>query len=219
MNGRRSPAVLALLATVAIAAPADERLARGEVVVTRLPAGEQGTLGGRSQGVVRAPIERVWTVLNESNEFENYMPNYLVSWLIDRSVQPEVVCRGEWHRGELERLLAGHRLGGWLGDTVLFYNVLDVPFPVSDRWYLLEMWRDHESHTIGWNQLVGNLRMTHGSWELLPWAAGQTLATYTTVSIPGISLPRFFLDIGLNRSLPGVIRGLRNRVMAQNPAK
>jgi hypothetical protein len=219
MSGRYCPAVLAFLAAIAIAAPADERLARGEVVVTRLPAGERGTLGGRSQGVVRAPIERVWTVLNESNEFENYMPNFRASWLIDRLVQPEVACRGDWQRGDLERLIAGHRLADWPGDTVLFYNVLDMPFPVSDRWYLLEMWRDRELHTIGWSQLVGNLRTTHGSWELSPWAAGQTLATYTTVSNPGISLPRFFLDIGLNQSLPGVIRGLRNRVMAQEPGK
>lgn len=211
--------MLALLAAVAVAAPADDRLARGEIVVTRLPAGEPGSLGGRSQGVIRAPIERVWTVLNESNEFENYMPNFLASWLIDRSAQSEVECRGDWNRGELERLLAVHRLGDWPGDTVLFYNVLDMPFPVSDRWYLLEMWRDHESHTIGWNQLVGNLKMTRGSWELSPWPAGQTLATYTTVSIPGIALPRFFLDIGLNQSLPGVIRGLRNRVMAQYPGE
>ncbi len=211
--------MLAFLAAVAIAAPVDERLARGEVVVTRMPACERGALGGRSQGVVRAPIERVWTVLNESNEFENYMPNFLASWLISRSVQPEVVCRSDWQRGELERLLAGQRLADWLGDTVLFYNVLDMPFPVSDRWYLLEMWRDHVSHTIGWNQLVGNLKMNRGSWELSPWAVDQTLATYTTVSIPGISLPRFFLDIGLNQSLPGVIRGLRNRVAAQDPGK
>jgi len=219
MSGRLGPCALALLAAAVFAAPADERLARGEVVVTRLPAGEQRTLGGQSQGIVRAPIERVWAMLNESNEFENYMPNYLASWLIDQSVQPEVVCRGDWQRGELERLLADYRLADWPGDTVLFYNVLDMPFPVSDRWYLLEMWRDHESYTIGWNQLVGNLRMNRGSWELSPRAAGQTLATYTTVSIPGIPLPRFLLDIGLKHSLPGVIRGLRNRVMAQDPGR
>jgi len=184
-----------------------------------LPAGEKGTLGGQSQGIVRAPIERVWSVLNESNEFENYMPNFLTSWLIDRSAQPAVVCRRDWRRGELERLLADYRLGAWPGDTVLFYNVLDMPFPISDRWYLLEMWRDPGSHTIRWNQLVGNLKMTRGSWELSSWAVGQTLATYTTVSIPGISLPRFLLDIGLNQSLPGVLRGLRNRVMAEDSGK
>lgn len=208
-----------LAANVAYPATPAERLARGEIVVKRLPAAHKGELGGRSQGVIAAPLDRVWAVLNRSGEFADYMPNFLASWLIDRSVQPEVICRGDWHRGQLERLLAVHRLGDWSGDTVLFYNVLDMPFPVSDRWYLLEMWRDRETYTIGWNQLVGNLKTTRGSWELSPWAYGQTLATYTTVSIPGIALPRFLLEIGLNQSLPEVIRGLQNRVTAQNPGK
>lgn len=216
MCHRRDFSVLALLlaAGVAIAATAEERLARGEIVVTRLPAAHKGELGGRSQGVIAAPLDRVWAVLNRSNEFADYMPNFLVSWLVDRSAMGDIQPGRRWQRAELEEAVAEYRLANWPGDTVLFYNVLDMPFPVSDRWYLLEMTRDTAAHLISWSQVIGNLKSTAGSWQLEPWLDGQhTLATYTTVSEPGIALPGFVLDLGLNQSLPGVIKGLRKRVI------
>jgi hypothetical protein len=202
-----------LAVSVACAATPAERLARGEIVVTRLPAAHKRELGGRSQGVIAAPLDRVWAVLNRSGEFADYMPNFHVSWLVDRAAMGDVEPGRRWQRGELEEAVAEFRLADWPGDTVLFYNVLDMPFPVSDRWYLLEMTRDKAAHLISWNQVIGNLKSTTGSWQLAPWLDSRhTLATYTTVSDPGIALPGFVLDMGLNQSLPGVIRALRKRV-------
>ncbi|HTW91764.1 MAG TPA: SRPBCC family protein [bacterium] len=209
---RRAVLVCLLAAGIAVAATCEERLARGEIVVTRLPAARKGQLGGRSQGVIAVPLDRVWAVLNRSNEFADYMPNFLVSWLVDRAAMGDIACR-RWQRAELEGVLKKYLLADWIGDTVLFYNVLDMPFPVSDRWYLLEMTRDTTTHSISWSQVVGNLKSTAGSWQLAPWLDSvHTLATYTTVSEPGIALPAFVLDMGLNQSLPGVIKALRKRV-------
>jgi hypothetical protein len=210
----RQAALTCLLAAgVAAATTCEQQLARGEIVVTRLPAAHKGELGGRSQGVIAAPLDRVWAVLNRSGEFADYMPNFLVSWLVDRAAMGDVEPGRRWQRTELEEAVAEHRLADWPGDTVLFYNVLDMPFPVSDRWYLLEMTRDTAEHSIRWSQLVGNLKSTDGSWQLVPWLDGMhTLATYTTVSDPGIALPGFVLDVGLSQSLPCVIKALRRRV-------
>ncbi|MCX6841979.1 MAG: hypothetical protein NTX53_06860 [candidate division WOR-3 bacterium] len=221
MGRRCGLAALACLlaAGSAVAATAEERLARGEIVVTRLPAAHKGVLGGQSRGVVAAPLDRVWAVLNRSCEFADYMPNFLESWLIDRAAMADVGERHSWQRDQLEVTMEEYRLVDWPGDTVLFYNVLDMPFPVSDRWYLLEMTREPAEHLIRWSQLVGNLKSTDGSWQLVPWLdTGHTLATYTTISEPGIELPGFILDIGLNQSLPGVIKALRKRVMQSGKA-
>jgi len=215
MSRRYRRAVLACLFTagIAVAATCAERLARGEIVVTRLPAAHRGELGGRSQGVIAAPLDRVWAVLNRSGEFADYMPNFLASWLVDRTAIGDIEPGRRWQRAELEEAVAEYRLADWPGDTVLFYNVLDMPFPVSDRWYLLEMTRDKAAYLIGWNQVIGNLKSTAGSWQLAPRLDGRhTLATYTTVSEPGIALPGFVLDMGLTQSLPGVIKALRKRV-------
>jgi hypothetical protein len=136
-----------------------------------------------------------------------------VSWLVDRTALAAVGDRTDWQRSELESVLQEFRAADWPGDTVLFYNVLDMPFPVSDRWYLLEMMRDKATHSISWSQVIGNLKSTAGSWQLAPWLDGRhTLATYTTVSEPGIALPGFVLDMGLTQSLPCVIKALRKRV-------
>jgi hypothetical protein len=213
--GRRCLAVLLCLAAgVAAAATDNERLARGEILVTSLPAAHKGIVGGQSRGVIPAPVDRVWAVLNRSGEFSDYMPNTPVSWLIDPSARAAVGARPKWQRPGLEAALAGYRRADWPGDTVLLYSVLDVPFPVSDRWYLLEMTRDTVAHSIRWKQVTGNVESNDGLWQLTPWPdAGHTLVSYTTSVEPGIAVPGFILDIGIRQSLPGIINSLRKRVM------
>jgi hypothetical protein len=164
--------------------------------------------------VVSAPVDRVWAVLNRSGEFADYMPNTPVSWLIDLSVRADVGVRRKWERPALEAALEGYRRADWPGDTVFLYSVLDVPFPVSDRWYLLEMTRDTVAHSIRWEQVTGNVKSNDGLWQLAPWPdSGQTLVTYTTSVEPGVAVPGFILAIGIRQSLPGIIKSLRKRVM------
>ena len=213
--GRRCVSLLLCLAAAVVAAVAtpNERLARGEIAVTTLPAPHRGIVCGQSQGVVSAPVDRVWAVLNRSGEFADYMPRTRVSWLIDPSARADVGVRLKWERPELETTLEGYRRADWPGNTVLLYNVLDVPFPVSDRWYLLEMTRDTVAHSIRWEQVTGNLKSNDGLWQLAAWPdSGHTLVTYTTSVEPGVAVPGFILAIGVRQSLPGIIKSLRRRV-------
>jgi hypothetical protein len=208
-------ALLAYLlgAVMAVAVTTDERLARGEVVVTRLPPGRPGGVAGESKGVISAPVARVWAVLGRSNEFSEYMPNYLASWLVDYAARGAVAGRGDWRRGELEALIEEYRLADWNSDTALFYNVVDLPFPFPDRWSLLKMWRDTAAMAIYWNEVAGNLRANDGEWRLEPWGTASTLVTYRTLSVPGLHVPEFLLAVGLNQTLPAVIKNLRKRVL------
>jgi hypothetical protein len=190
-----------------------ERLARGEVVVTRLPPGPRGGVAGESKGVIAAPVARVWAVLTRSNEMSEYMPNYLASWLVDRAALHEVRKKDGWQKPDLERMIHRFRLKDWRGDTVLFYNVVDLPFPFPDRWSLLNMWRDTAARAIYWDEVVGNLKTNDGSWQLEPWDAGSTLVTYRTLTSPGLHVPEFLLEVGLTKTLPAVIKNLRKRVL------
>ncbi len=203
-----------LIAIMFAAAGADDvqrRLERGEVVVHR-NAAEPGILSGTSQVIIPASVDRVWAVLMDHDRFDEFMPRYLVSDMIGSDIINR--CRaGGWVRAEIESAAAS-RAGGWAGDTGYVYNVLDMPFPVADRWYLLKLVRSVPGHTIRWDMLAGNMRKNYGLWTLEPVGAGRTLATYTTCSDPGISMPGFVLDIGLNSTLPGVVAALRKRVLA-----
>jgi len=205
--------LLGLLAIAAAGESEQARLERGEVVASRNRAGG-GILSGTARVIVAAPVERVWAVLLDHSSFAEYMPRYLVSDMVGQDIADRCRAQG-WGRAELARAAAVHRLTEWPGDTVYVYNVLDMPFPVADRWYLLEMVRDDASHTIQWNMVAGNMKVNYGGWVLEPADADRTLVTYTTCSDPGISLPNFVLDIGLKSALPGVVAGLRKRVMGQ----
>ena len=191
------------------------RLRRGEVVITR-PAAGTGILAGRSQGIIAAPVEEVWQVLSDCGRFAEYMPRYLVSSMVGREVADSARL-GNWDRARLERVADSCRLAKWPGDTAFFYNVLDLPFPFHDRWYLLEMIQDTETHAVDWIQVMGNTRENYGSWRLKPFCASSetTLVTYSTFSSPGVHLPGFVLNIGLKSTLPGVITALRHRVEEQ----
>jgi hypothetical protein len=37
--------------------------------------------------------------------------------------------------------------------------------------------------------------------------------TYRTLSVPGLRVPEFLLAVGLNQTLPAVIKNLRKRVL------
>jgi hypothetical protein len=162
---------------------------------------------------VDASLPAVWNVLNQSGRFCEYMPRYLRSDLVDPAALPDALSRDHWSRPELEALVEQNRLADWPGDTVLFYNVLDMPFPVSDRWYLLRMWREPEQYAIRWTMVAGNMNRCDGGWSLAESGTqGRTLAAYETLSDPGIQLPGFILDMGLTQTLPGVIEALRKRV-------
>ena len=205
--------LLGILALAAAGESEQARLERGEIVATRNRVGG-GILSGTARVIVAAPVEQVWAVLLDAGKFHEYMPRYLASDLVGGDVAERARALG-WGRAELEKAAAENRLKEWPGDTVFFYNVLDMPFPVSDRWYLLEMVRDNVSHTIQWNMVAGNMKENYGGWVLESAGPDRTLVTYFTCSDPGISLPNFMLDIGLKSALPGVVAGLRKRVMGQ----
>lgn len=192
----------------------DADLAKGRIVVTRARTAGPRILGGKAVGVIDAPVETVWAALGDYNNYPRFMPSLPVAFIVDGRVVAEVKKRQRWSRRQLEALLDKHKLDKPNSDTIYFYQVLNVPSPVRDRWYLLEMKRGPKQHTARWTLVVGNLRDTNGSWELKPFAGGdkRTLATYTTYSDLGFPLPRFILRIGSTQTLPGVIEGLRKRV-------
>ena len=186
------------------------KLARGEIIVTRLPDDNPRILGGQAQATIDAPIERIWEILNDFNRYAEFLPRQVKSWIVSPEVLAEISQESGLSRRQAEYLLGPYRLDSVEGDTVYSYNVLDMPFPVSQRWYLLETVRDVEQYSLTWHQVTGNLRATTGSWQLEP-LDDKTLATYTTRSDVGISVPGFLVNLGLNQTLPDVIKALRRR--------
>ena len=189
-------------------------LASGEVVVLKARRHDASLVGGTALGLVDAPLARTWEAVNDFNRFAEFMPRLRVARLIDTSVETSVRAQERWDRRDLEALIAGHSVQRAHGERVLFYNVLDAPLPVRDRWYLLDMQIDANAHRVGWTLLAGNLKATEGSWELTAWPddANRTLAAYTSYSDTGLPLPAFVVRMALTSTLPGVLQGLRRHL-------
>jgi hypothetical protein len=203
-----------VLAKEALDGTAARAVAGGRIVVLTSQPPAPGLVGGTAVGLVDAPVDATWEALNDFNRFAAFMPRMRVAQLVDTAALPQVTARAHWERGALETLLARHPLDRPRDERFYFYNVLDAPFPLGDRWYLLEMQRDAISHTICWTLVTGNLKATQGGWRLRPWPADprRTLAEYTSYSDTGLPLPAFVVRAGVNTTLPGVIRGLRRRL-------
>jgi hypothetical protein len=189
-------------------------VASGRIVVLTPRPPAPDLVGGTALGLVDAPVDATWEALNDFNHYATFMPRVRVAHLVDAAAWTQVAARAPWERGALEALLVHHPLDRPQDERFFFYNVLDAPFPVRDRWYLLEMRRDLSAHTLRWTLVAGNLKATQGGWTLRPWPADprRTLAEYTSYSDTGLPLPAFVLRAGLTQTLPDVIRGLRRRL-------
>jgi len=189
------------------------QLKAGEIITRKLSPDEPGCMGGQVGGIIEAPVDKVWEVLSDYNRFHEYMPRMPVTFIVSKQALDAIAKKTDWKRTAFEKMLMPYRIDAMESDTVYFYNVVDMPVPVRDRWYLLEMVRDPLSCRVEWKMVTGNMKVNSGSWQLMlhPESPNRTVAVYTTVSNSGIPIPGFIQEYGLGRSLPDIIRGVRKR--------
>ena len=173
---------------------------------------------GVAIGIVDAPPQQVWNVIHENNDFVHFMPRMLESILVN----PDAIAKAkalkfDYNTGdpkELVHFLKKHRVDKMTGTTGYFFSLLNVPWPATNRWYIIKLddfvtsgrWYQH------WSLVLGNLKTNDGSWELVPLDNNRTLVTYTVFSDPGGEIPDWIINIGTKQTLPGVIEALRKRV-------
>lgn len=181
-----------------------------EITVTRLATEKPQVLAGRVSGPINAPVERVWEILNDFNRYAEFLPRHLKCWVLDPQAVTEVALPSGLKPAQAEARLKSYRSSEVDADTVYTYNLLDLPLPIGQRWYVLAVVRDPSRYQLSWHQVAGNLVATTGSWRLRE-QGDRTIATYTTFSDVGFPVPGFLITLGLKQTLPDVIRALRRR--------
>ena len=165
--------------------------AGGVVVVPKTPTGDSG-VAALGYGVVDAPVNRVWPVVRDCQHFHKFMP---------RTAQSEVRDRK--------------------GNAMKCYFKLDMPFPFSDMWSLVNT---HFKETAGggfirhWSLIEGTYSRNDGSWAAYPWGADQTktLLVYTIDVNPKVAVPDFIIRKAQTGTLPDVFDAIRKRVRTLN---
>ena len=100
--------------------------------------------------------------------------------------------------------------------VVYFYSLLDFPWPIRNRWYIIKINRDETRaaehiYLDSWDLEIGNLKTNQGFWLLEPFGQGRTKTTYQLLIDPGGHIPKFFIDIGTKVTMPDVIRAVRKQ--------
>jgi hypothetical protein len=189
------------------------RVERGEVVVDLQRIRGTTTRRGNAVGIIDAPIEQVWAVLNDYNHYTEFMPRFRECFMVKSEVLDKIAEIANLRTAE--PILRANMQDIAVSDTIYLYNCLDFPLPLGDKRYILRTVHDNVNYTTRWTQIRGDLRANEGSWELFS-RGEKTLAVYTALSDPGIPLPKFLVNMATQLILPDVIKGIRARVKEKN---
>lgn len=198
-----------------------ETLAKGEIVkeVKR----EQGTQHvSWSVGMFDYPPEIMWKVICSLELYDEYMDRTTVSVLLDEDAKNRVVKSGLTDADEVEKLFEGmkpgYRITGPDGVwTVYSYQRNNFPWPVSDRWVLLEITHDDKAMKQSWRWLAGNIEQDYGKWVLKPAPGGKTMGINDIHLDFGVPAPSAFIAFAMSVTLPDTYVYFEN--MAQDMAK
>jgi Polyketide cyclase / dehydrase and lipid transport len=203
----------------------NRRLAAGEIIVSTQDMPGKSLKCAEMMGVIDAPPEIVWQVINDVNNFKNFMPRTRSSMAVAPEKIPLILQKRPDSAAEVEKLLgpvpadpASYRIPGGTY-TVYFYSDLDFPWPCRDRWYIIKGVKDetraaqHRYHS-SWSLVIGNLKENSGEWLLEPFGSNQTKATYRLCTDPGGAIPKFLVKEGTCVTMPQIIKAVRKRAAA-----
>jgi hypothetical protein len=230
---KRFFAVLLLLALVGVLAPflsvaKPHDGVTKEETLQHLRQGDILTDGGSldkgvwatMEGVVDAPPEVVWQLFIRANDWNGYkLPDMIDCRAVDEPILNE--ARNKKKPADFYKIL-GNRVidplaprapyAEWTNYTFQYFN---MPWPVSDRWYIIQNFADETKSKEGiyktrWESQAGNIRSVKGELLLEPFEGkAKTHLSYRAEVDLGSSIPRFLLKYGVKRSLPAAMRVIR----------
>jgi uncharacterized protein YndB with AHSA1/START domain len=185
-------AVLLLGGAAAPPAPAPAealRLAAGEVLVALERSGRSALAEGVARGVIDAPPERVFAAVADFAHYAEFMP-----FVRESSARP-------------------------LPDgSALVFERLDLPAPLGERHFRVRAHAARAPQGARWAASwaavpgSGNLVAQRGSWTLVEFAPGRTLATCRLYTDLGNGFSAWLANRATARSLPWIFDGLRQQV-------
>jgi hypothetical protein len=190
---------------------------KGHPVAMAIPSENPRMAAGQVTGIIKAPIEIVWDVLNDYNSYSKYLPRVSRSKVLAISVSPDrwLDLAADWTRDEVELMQSVEVPPDVC--RFLFFNVIAIPFPVRDRWTVLDMVREPEAFSIEFALVAGNMTSCKGSWKLSSSSGypNCTVVVYTLYSDSGFIIPAIIERAALKVVLPRAIDALADRVYSQ----
>jgi len=183
---------------------------------SRLKAGKQvskvwnegGTQSaGRGYGIFKLSPGLMWKAICSFELYDKFIKRTTVSVLVDEKTRDQILKDNLQDADEVEKLFQEMKPGCQRKDsgekwTVYSYQRNELPWPVSDRWVLLEITHDDKQMRQTWKRLAGNIKQDFGYWQLYPLENGQTLGETEIHLDANIPATRLLTDYALAVSFP-----------------
>lgn len=165
-----------------------EALAQGKVFVSQVRKKAFPNPGVRARGVIRAPMEKIWPLIDQCARYTETMQRVADSREISRN-----------------------------GNQVVCEITVDLPFPLSNIRASTQATHTVEPgkrYQRAWKLLEGDYAYNQGSWTLEPFqgSTDATLVTYETFVEPKTLIPDSIRNMAQKKTIPELYDHLRSQV-------
>ncbi len=168
-----------------------KKLESGEILLEIRFQSDADAGEGEAIAVIDAPADRLFRVITDRVHFAEFMPYVKKS-------EVEVASDG----------------------GIVNYQYLALPL-IKNRFYKVRVAAETRQTDLGeeyrtyWQYIPGsgNIRDTHGEWNLLPWSThDRTFVRYLIYTDPGGKLPQWVQRVATKKALKAVLEAVRKRV-------
>lgn len=195
-----------------------EEIKNGGIVKVFESVSGTGIKNALALSVIDASIQKVWAVIHDHNSFKDFMPNMKETILFDPSVLKQALDLKFDHSTADPKMLMDflkkHRVNEMVNASGYFFNLLDMPWPLKNLWYIIKLTdiKEKNKWQHKWEMVAGNMKSDKGSWTLTPYSDDKTVVVYIAFADPGIIVPDPFINLATNVTLPGIIRAVKRRI-------
>ncbi len=191
------------------------------------PEGKPGKV--TAEGTMQGSPAAIWEYLIQFNNYSHFMPRVADSFFISsegvealRRIQDQNSGKAK----EVARLYKKEapRQEGKVWNGFVFM-VINTPFPVENRWYVLDTKQDESQASLShyqrcWSLVMGNIDAAQGCWTLDPSDGGNaTIGRYEDNVQPGGSVPKWMAKMGATQTVPQMFIGLEKMVLKNRIAQ
>ena len=169
-------------------------------------------------GTIVGNSDDVWENMIRFNDYASFMPRVIDSFFISQEGIQAIQAAGTRNASRLRSVAQRYKVEGdrkkngvWSG---FVFMVINTPFPVENRWYILNVTQDETQaavHTYKrcWNLVEGNIEAAEGCWQVQPDAIkGKSLLTYQDHVNPGGKVPEWIARMGATKTVPEMFESL-----------
>ena len=187
-------ALIVWLVSMSLLAPAygetdpKEQLRKGEILVTSKKRKEFPRPGVKAVGVIKAPMERIWPLIDKCGNYTETMQRVLKSVELSRE-----------------------------GNIVVCEITIDLPFPLDDikaKTRAVHTIKPQKLYKRAWKLIDGDYEYNEGSWTLVPFGGSmtETLVVYETQVEPKSMIPNSIRSLAQKQTIPALFEHLRDQV-------